>query len=68
LHGWFNRQAPRCLRSLGLFDPEGLFIGDASYLLVPDNQRYEQSDDALRELPGPFIALNILPGRAFLPA
>jgi hypothetical protein len=44
LHGWFNRQVPRCLRSLGLFDPEGLFIGDASYLFVPDNERYEQSD------------------------
>jgi len=44
LHGWFNREVPRCLRSLGLFDPEGLFIGDASYLFVPDNERYEQSD------------------------
>jgi len=44
LHAWFNRQVPRCLRSLGLFDPEGLFIGDASYLFVPDNERYEQSD------------------------
>src|SRR5438034_509100 len=44
LHAWFNREVPRCLRSLGLFDPEGLFIGDASYLFVPDNERYEQSD------------------------
>jgi len=44
LHAWFNRQVPRCLRSLGLFDPEGLFIGDASYLFVPDNAHYEQSD------------------------
>ena len=44
LHTWFNREAPRCLRSLGLFDPEGLFIGDASYLFVPDNEHYEQSD------------------------
>ena len=44
LHPWFNREVPRCLRSLGLFDPEGLFIGDASYLFVPDNERYEQSD------------------------
>jgi hypothetical protein len=35
---------PRALRSLGLFDPEGLFIGDASYLFVPDNDHYEQSD------------------------
>ena len=44
LQAWFNREAPRCLRSLGLFDSEGLFIGDASYLFVPDNQHYEQSD------------------------
>jgi hypothetical protein len=44
LHAWFNRETPRCLRSLGLFDPEGLFIGDASYLFVPDNEHYEQSD------------------------
>ena len=44
LHAWFNREVPRCLRSLGLFDAEGLFIGDASYLFVPDNEHYEQSD------------------------
>jgi len=44
LHTWFNREVPRCLRSLGLFDSEGLFIGDASYLFVPDNEHYEQSD------------------------
>ncbi len=44
LHAWFNREVPRTLRSLGLFDAEGLFIGDASYLFVPDNEHYEQSD------------------------
>jgi hypothetical protein len=44
LHTWFNREVPRCLRSLGLFDAEGLFIGDASYLFVPDNEHYQQSD------------------------
>jgi hypothetical protein len=44
LHAWFNREVPRGLRSLGLFDPEGLCIGDASYLFVPDNEHYEQSD------------------------
>jgi len=44
LQGWFNREVPRCLRSLGLLDSEGLFIGDASYLFVPDNEHYEQSD------------------------
>jgi len=44
LHHWFNRELPRCLRSLKLFDPEGLFIGDGSYLFVPDNESYEGSD------------------------
>jgi Transposase DDE domain len=44
LHAWFNREVPRCVRSLGLFDSEGLFIGDASYLFVPDNEHYEHSD------------------------
>ena len=43
LHDWFNREVPRCLRSLQLFDPEGLFIGDASHLFVPDNEHYEGS-------------------------
>ncbi|MGQ9636104.1 MAG: DUF6788 family protein, partial [Bryobacteraceae bacterium] len=44
LHAWYNREAPRCLRSLRLFDAEGLFIGDGSYLFVPDNEHYEGSD------------------------
>jgi hypothetical protein len=44
LHAWFNREVPRCLRSLKLLDPEGLLLGDASYLFVPDNPRYEGSD------------------------
>jgi len=44
LHAWFNREVPRSLRALKLFDSEGLFIGDASYLFVPDNEHYEGSD------------------------
>ncbi|MGC9969667.1 MAG: transposase [Bryobacteraceae bacterium] len=44
LHAWCNREVPRCLRSLRLLDEEGLFIGDGSYLFVPDNERYEGSD------------------------
>ena len=44
LHAWFNREVPRCLRSLKLLDPEGLFLGDASYLFVPNNPGYEGSD------------------------
>lgn len=43
LQAWFNREVPRCLRALKLFDPEGLFVGDASYLFVPDNENYEDS-------------------------
>ena len=43
LHAWFNREVPRALCSLKLFDEEGLFIGDASYLFVPDNPNYEGS-------------------------
>jgi len=44
LHAWHNREVPRCLRSLRLLDEEGLFIGDGSYLFVPDNEHYEGSD------------------------
>ena len=44
LHSWFNREVSRALRSLKLFDEEGLFLGDASYLFVPDNEHYEGSD------------------------
>lgn len=43
LHEWFNREVPRCLKKLRLFDPEGLFIGDGTYLFVPDNEAYEGS-------------------------
>jgi len=32
---WFNREVLRCLRALKVFDEEGLFIGDTSYLPVP---------------------------------
>ena len=43
LHAWFNREVPRAVRALKLFDEEGLFVGDASYVFVPDNKRYEDS-------------------------
>jgi len=43
LHQWFNQEVPRCLKKLKLFDPEGLFIGDGSYLFVPNNESYESS-------------------------
>ena len=44
LTAWFNREVPQCLRRLGMFDEEGIFIGDGSYLFVPDNEGYENSD------------------------
>ena len=40
---WYNTEAPRLLQREGLFDPEGIFIGDASYVFVPDNEHYEGS-------------------------
>lgn len=43
LLAWHNRQLPLLLRQEGLFDPEGLFVGDASYVFVPDNENYEGS-------------------------
>ena len=43
LHEWFNHRVSPCLKKLKLFDPEGLFIGDGSYLFVPDNEAYEGS-------------------------
>ena len=43
LLGWFNRDVVRVFRKHRVFDKEGLFIGDASYLFVPDNPMYEGS-------------------------
>jgi hypothetical protein len=40
---WFNRDGVRVFRKHRVFDKEGLFIGDASYLFVPDNPKYEGS-------------------------
>jgi hypothetical protein len=40
---WFNRDVVRVFRKHRVFDKEGLFIGDGSYLFVPDNPNYEGS-------------------------
>lgn len=40
---WFNRPVQEAFQSYGYFDPEGIFIGDGSYLFVPDNPAYEGS-------------------------
>ena len=43
LLAWFNRDVVKVIRQHRVFDKEGLFIGDASYLFVPDNPNYEGS-------------------------
>jgi Transposase DDE domain len=47
LQDWYNRHVAKLYQELGAFDDEGLFIGDGTYLFVPDNPRYE---DALKLL------------------
>jgi len=43
LINWFNQDVVSLFRSQRAFDKEGLFLGDASYLFVPDNPNYEGS-------------------------
>lgn len=43
LHHWFNHDVIRVLKQHKAFDSEGIFLGDASYLFVPDNEKYEGS-------------------------
>ncbi len=40
---WFGRDAVSLFSTRKAFDREGIFIGDASYLFVPDNPHYEGS-------------------------
>jgi hypothetical protein len=40
---WFNGPVQEVFQSYGFFDPAGVFIGDGSYLFVPDNPAYEGS-------------------------
>ena len=40
---WFNGPVQMVFAEHGFFDPAGVFIGDASYLFVPDNPAYEGS-------------------------
>src|SRR5207249_2659414 len=41
LQQWYNETVARLYRQLDAYDGEGLFIGDGTYLFVPDNPRYE---------------------------
>lgn len=40
---WFNGAVQGLFQRYGFFDPEGVFIGDGSYLFVPNNPAYEGS-------------------------
>ena len=40
---WFNVDVTRVFRTQRVFDKEGIFIGDGSYIFVPDNPAYEGS-------------------------
>jgi len=44
---WFNRDVVGIFKQHHAFDSEGIFIGDASYLFVPDNDKYEGSSRLL---------------------
>ena len=40
---WYNTQMPQLLEQQKLYDSDGIFVGDASYIFVPDNENYEGS-------------------------
>lgn len=40
---WYNDDAARLWKQHKVYDKKGLFIGDGSYLFVPDNPKYEHS-------------------------
>jgi hypothetical protein len=44
LERWFAEAVPRALKKRRGFDREGIFIGDGSYLFVPNNPAYEGSE------------------------
>ncbi len=40
---WYNTAVQATFQQYGFFEPEGVFVGDGSYLFVPDNPKYEGS-------------------------
>ena len=40
---WHNGPVQEVYQSYGFFDPAGIFVGDGTYLFVPDNEAYEDS-------------------------
>ena len=47
LEAWFGSDVARYLGSLGVYEQEGIFAVDGSYLFVPDNPGYEGSKRAV---------------------
>jgi len=47
LQSWFNRDVVGIFKQHHVLDSEGIFIGDATYLFVPDNSNYESSSRLL---------------------
>ena len=43
LEDWYNRHVAQLYGELGAYEEEGIFVGDGSYLFVPDNEHYEGS-------------------------
>jgi len=43
LFAWNNQDVARVFKKHKVFDRNGIFIGDGSYLFVPDNEAYEHS-------------------------
>jgi len=44
LERWFAQVVPIAIKKRRAYDREGIFIGDGSYLFVPDNPAYEDSE------------------------
>jgi len=42
---WFCDDVVRVFRKQRAFDKEGIFIGDGSYLFVPDNPNYSKRNN-----------------------
>jgi hypothetical protein len=40
---WYNAEVQEVYQGYGFFDPTGIFVGDGTYLFVPDNEAYEGS-------------------------
>jgi len=47
LQSWFNRDVVGIFKQHHALDSEGIFVGDATYLFVPDNEKYEGSSRLL---------------------